>query len=85
MNETTMTDKDLMENILLIEKGVCDLYMHGSIESPTDNVHQAFCTALNDSLCIQDTIYDKMAAKGWYPTEQAEQTKINTVKQKFSA
>jgi len=79
-----MDDKNVMENILLLEKGVCDLFMHGTIESPTDNVHQAFCTALNESLSMQDTIYDKMAAKGWYPVEQAEQNKVNSVKQKFS-
>ena len=78
-------DKNLMENILLLEKGVCDLFMHGTMESPSDDVHQTFCTALNNSLQMQDTIYDKMAAKGWYPTEQAEQNKINSVKQKFSA
>lgn len=80
-----MDDKNLMEGILPLEKGVCDLYMHGTIESSTDNVHQAFNTALNDSLCMQDTLYDKMAAKGWYPAEQAEQNKINAVKQKFMA
>lgn len=79
-----MDDKHLMENILLLEKGVCDLFMHGTIESSTDNVHQAFSTALNDALNMQDTIYDKMAAKGWYPTEQVDQTKITTVKQRFS-
>ena len=78
-----MSDQSLMEDIILLEKGGCDLYMHGAIESNTDNVHQAFNTALNDSLCMQDTIYDKMAEKGWYPTEQAEQNKINSVKQKF--
>ena len=80
-----MDDKTLMEGLLLEVKGVCDLYMHGTIESSTDNVHQAFNTALNDSLCMQDTLYDKMAAKGWYPVEQAEQNKINAVKQKFMA
>lgn len=80
-----MDDKNVMENILLLEKGVCDLFMHGAIESNTDNVHQAFRGALNEALCMQDTIYDKMAAKGWYPTEQVEQTKVNTVKQKFIA
>ena len=62
-----MDDKNLMENILLLEKGVCDLYMHGTIEASTDNVHQAFSSALNEALCMQDTIYDEMAAKGWYP------------------
>ena len=28
-----MGDKNLMENILLLEKGVCDLFLHGTIES----------------------------------------------------
>ena len=28
-----MQDKDLMENELLVVKGVCDLYLHGTIES----------------------------------------------------
>ena len=80
-----MDDKNLMENILLLEKGVCDLFMHGTIESGTANVHETFSKALNESLEIQDTIYDKMAAKGWYPTEQVEQSKINSVKQQFLA
>lgn len=79
-----MNDKSLMENVLLLEKGVCDLYMHGAIESSSLNVHEVFKSALNESLCVQDTLYDKMAAKGWYPTEQVEQNKIDSVKQKFS-
>ena len=79
-----MDDQCIMENILLTEKGVCDLFLHGTIESSTANVHQAFNTALNDSLCMQDELYKKMAQKGWYPTEQAEEQKIQKVKQKFS-
>lgn len=79
-----MNDQAIMENILLTTKGVCDLYMHGTIESGTQNVHQAFDKALNDSLCMQDGIYKKMASKGWYPTQQAEQQKINEVRQKFA-
>lgn len=80
-----MGDKNLMENILLLEKGVCDLYMHGTIESATAKVHETFDSALSNALSMQDTIYDKMAEKGWYPTEQAEQSKIADVKQKFSS
>lgn len=79
-----MDDKSLMEDILQLEKGVCDLYMHGAIESSTKNVHTAFNNALNDSLSMQDMIYDKMAQKGWYPTENAEQSKVSKVKNKFS-
>lgn len=80
-----MNDKNLMENLLLLEKGVCDLFLHGTIESGTENVHQAFQTALNASLNMQDSLYDEMTAKGWYPTQQVERSKIDTVRQKFSA
>ena len=79
-----MDDKSIMENILLTTKGVCDLYMHGAIESSTANVHSQFDKALNESLCMQNEIYTKMAAKGWYPTQKAEQQKIQQVKQKFA-
>ena len=80
-----MNDKDIMEGILLTTKGVCDLYMHGSIESAPPNVHQAFSTALNDALCMQDNVYKQMSDHGWYTTEQAQQQKLQQVKQKFSA
>ncbi|MDO4279910.1 spore coat protein [Lachnoclostridium edouardi] len=79
-----MDDRCIMENMLLTTKGVCDLYLHGTIEAATGNVHQAFDAALNDSLCIQDEIYKKMSAKGWYTTEQAEQTKMMKVKNQFA-
>lgn len=79
-----MEDKQAMENILLTTKGVCDLYMHGTIEASDERVHQAFNRALNESLTMQDDIYKKMTQKGWYPTEQVEQQKIDKVKQKFS-
>ena len=80
-----MNDKCIMENLLLTTKGVCDLYMHGTIESPTANVHQAFTTALNDTLTMQDSIYKQMSAKGWYTTDQAPQQQLNQLRQKFSA
>lgn len=78
-----MEDKDLMEKELLIIKGVCDLYLHGTIESTTAEVHAAFKDALNTSLDIQNKIYNLMAEKGWYKTETVEQTKIDTVNQKY--
>lgn len=79
-----MEDKSLMENELLTIKGVCDLYLHGALEATTAEVHTAFQDALKESLDIQNKIYNLMADKGWYKTENAEQTKINTVKQTFT-
>lgn len=80
-----MEDKDLMENELQIIKGVCDLYLHGTIESSTAEVHEAFKCALNESLDIQNKIFNLMSEKGWYKMDTVEQQKIDTVKQKFNA
>ena len=79
-----MDDRCIMENLLLTTKGVCDLYLHGTIESSTQNVPQAFDQALDNSLCMQDSIYKQMSAKGWYSTETAEQEKLQKVKNQFA-
>ena len=80
-----MNDHDIMEGILLTTKGICDLYMHGTIESTTPKVKQAFNTALDDSLCMQGRIYKEMSDRGWYTAEQAQPQKIQQIRQKFSA
>lgn len=79
-----MEDRNLMENELLVIKGVCDLYLHGTIESTTAEVHSAFKCALNETLDIQNKIYNLMAEKGWYKTELADQAKIDCAKQKYA-
>lgn len=79
-----MDDRTIMDNILSVTKGACDLMMHGAIESSTEDVHKAFAGAFENTLAMQNAIYTKMASKGWYPAEQADQQKINSVKQKFS-
>ena len=79
-----MEDKIMMSTVLGNIKGMCDLMMHGTIESSTPAVHGAFQCALDDMLCMQNRIYHEMSAKGWYPAEQAEAQKIANIKQKFS-
>ena len=79
-----MTDRDLMEDILLILKGEADLQLHGTIESSTSNVHTTFNKVLNETLTMQNEVYQLMAQKGWYPTEASEQQKIAQAKQKYA-
>jgi spore coat protein CotF len=79
-----MNDKEILEDILLNVKGACDLCLHATVESSTPNIHCTFDSALNDTLKMQNDIYTKMSQKGWYPSEQEQQQKIDAVKQKFS-
>jgi len=78
-----MEDKCLMENLLITEKGVCDLYLHGTIESGTANVKQTFGKVLDGSLKLQGEIYAKMSQKGWYPAQTAPEQQIQQVKSKY--
>lgn len=80
-----MEDRDIMQKELLVMKGVCDLYLHGTLEATTAEVHSAFKNALNDALNIQNKIYTLMAEKGWYNMQNVEQQKIDTVKQQFAS
>ena len=79
-----MNDTEIMENLLQTTKGVCELYLHGAIESSTQNVHSTFDDALNQSLCMQNQIYDQMSQQGWYPMQQAQQEQIQQVRSKFA-
>ena len=73
-----MEDKELMEKELLVIKGVCDLYLHGTIESTTAEVHNAFKCALNESLDIQNKLYNLMAEKvGTKPIPQSNKRLTN--------
>ena len=79
-----MNDKEIMEGILLTAKGVCDLYLHGSIESATPKVHDAFNSALSDAIGMQSSVYAAMAEHGWYPSDVAPTQQLQQVKSKFA-
>ena len=80
-----MNDKELMENLLMLEKGACDLFVHGTMESPTANVRKVFGDALEQSLTMQSSIYSQMQQQGWYAVQQAQPQQVSQLRQKFSA
>lgn len=80
-----MEDQDLMENHLSLVKGICDLYLHGMMESTTAEIHSQFQNALNEELNIQNKLYNLMKDRGWYKTDDADMSKITMAKSKFSA
>ena len=79
-----MDDKCIMEGLLLDAKSVCDLYMHGAIESSTQQVRQTFSAAFDDALSMGDSLYQQMTAKGWYQTDTAPEQKVQQTRQKFN-
>lgn len=78
-----MNDKLLMEDVLTSIKAQCDLYLHGTIESSTPDVHEVFNNSLFEFLRMQNELYGKMSSRNWYPSSHAPQNKIQQVEQKF--
>lgn len=76
-----MEDKNYMESLLNASKGICEVLLHGTIESSTNNVNSTMNQSLFDALYMQKEIYTKMEAKGWYKTDVVPQTKIDLAAQ----
>ena len=51
-----MDDKCIFENLLQLTKGSADLYLHGTIESSTENINTTFHDILCETLKIQHEI-----------------------------
>lgn len=73
-----MTDKILMENMLLLLKSTVEVYVHGSLESSTKQVHNTLKNNLDETIKMQDDLYNKMTEYGWY---QVSNIDTKTIKQ----
>jgi len=73
-----MTDKILMDNMLLLLKSTVEVYVHGSLESSTKPVHNILKNNLDETIKMQDELYNKMTEYGWY---QISNVDTKTIKQ----
>lgn len=86
MNKSEKTnDKNLMNEILTMSKAGADLYLHGTLESNNKNVHEAFKTALHETLAIQNDTYKVMQQHGWYQVENVTPQKVEQTKHKLAS
>ncbi len=79
-----MDNKTLLEGILWDLKCLGDLFLHGTIESGTKNVHKTFEDALMDVLTLQNDLYSLMSDENMYNVENVAETKITKVQSKFN-
>lgn len=77
-------EKDMMLDLLASEKHVTGGYNNYANECATPAVKAEFLNLLKDTHQMQHDIFCEMQKRGWYPTEAADQNKINQAKQKYS-
>lgn len=84
MNNQGFCDKDIMTDLLSSQKFITDGYNTFASECATPAVKTDFINILKEEHMIQNDVFTEMQKRGWYPTEAADQNKINQAKQKYS-
>ena len=76
-------EKMLYENILTLQKSLCTLYITALIESSNKDIRKEFEKGLEESLTMQDEIYQSMTEEGFYMVENLNKTDIKEVLDKL--
>ena len=71
MNNITLSEKDLMQDVLTTEKQVISAYSVGITESSCQNLRNTLVNNFKSAQDIQYKIFDAMKQKGWYTTKDA--------------
>ena len=81
--DVCFNEKERMMDALSSQKFVTSLYNANLLESSTSEVKNCLSGILADEHRIQEELFCEMNQRGWYQTEQAEDTKVAQAKQKF--
>lgn len=84
MTEQIYTDKEVLADALAAEKNATSNYNTMANECVHDSVRDAILHCLEQEHSIQEEVFNMMHQRGYYPTPDAETSKVQTAKQKFS-
>lgn len=79
-----LSEKEILADALESEKHATANYNTFSNECVHNNVRDAILKCLDEEHAIQQSVFDEMHARGYYPTPAADANKVNQVKQKFA-
>lgn len=77
-------EKEILGDALCSEKNATNLFNTYSNECVHDNLRDTMLNILADEHSLQNDVFNTMHDKGYYPTPEAQQNKINEARQKFS-
>ena len=62
-------DKLLFEEMLLLLKSNVEVYVHGTLESSNPKVRKTLKNGLDETMQMQEDIFNKMTEYNWYLTK----------------
>ena len=84
-NNTQLSEQDMMNDLLTMEKAIISAYNTGITEASCQNLRQTLTNNLVENQQLQYTIFDTMKKKGWYQTKDAQDQDVNNAKNKFTS
>lgn len=83
-SQPKLTEKELLNDLLMTEKQLIGAYTNGITESSCPNMRQVFSTNLMECATDQFTVFDNMQKKGYYQIKDAADNDVQTAKQHMS-
>lgn len=77
---TTLSEKDIMQDLLATEKQTISAYSTGITETSCQNLRNTLLNNFKNSEEMQYKIFDSMKQKGWYQTKDAPASEVQQVK-----
>ena len=81
----TFGEKEQATDLLMSEKFLAATYQSFLSEAATPEVRRTLDGILQDVNNLQQRLFGEMNSRGWYPVTRAQDTKLDSEKQKFSA
>jgi len=78
-----LNDRDILNEMITLEKHAANLYHTATIEANHQALHQTCSNLMNETLQCQRHLFQLMSQKGWYKTQNADQQQIGQTYQQF--
>ncbi len=82
-NNRPMSEQDVMNDLLAMEKQISSAYNTGITEASCPNLRQTLTDSLVGIQQMQFTVFDAMRRQGWYQTKDAPDQDVNNAKNKY--
>lgn len=82
--DRSMSEQDIMNDLLAMEKQISSAYNTGITEASCQNLRQTLTDALVGTQQMQFSVFDTMKKQGWYQTKDAPDQDVNNAKNKYT-
>ncbi len=80
-----LPDRDLMLDCLSSEKLITGMYNSGANECASASLRTEMLNLLREEHNLQSTVFTELQKRGWYSTPVADNSKVQTARQKYTS